>query len=232
MAVRDTEEWIRMLQESLAIENARLRAGDASMDLREQILKRPSAYLFFQWLVGGSRARRLLIDHFVRPVPHMRLLDVGCGPAHVLQWLPEVDYTGTDMDAEAIEYARQTYGHRARFLRTDPAEPVPADIGSFDVIMMNGVMHHLDDVTLVATLAQLAGCLAPGGRLVTLDGCYFPDTRGLRAWLLANDRGKHVRTEAEYRALATRHFSVVETHRQRRMFRVPYDAMVMVCATG
>jgi hypothetical protein len=35
MTVRDTEEWIRMLQESLAIENARLRAGDASMDLRE-----------------------------------------------------------------------------------------------------------------------------------------------------------------------------------------------------
>jgi len=202
---------------------------ESSMDLRSLILKHPSAYLFFQWLVGGSRARRQMIQRHVRPTPGMRLLDIGCGPGHVLQWLPDVEYTGTDMDTEAIAYAQRTYGHRARFVLTDPLRPVPEAIGPFDVIMMNGVMHHLDDVTLDGTLAALARLLAPSGRLLTLDGCYFPDTRGVRGWLLAHDRGQYVRTEAEYRARATRHFAMVDARRERDLFRVPYDAIVMCC---
>lgn len=200
------------------------------MDLRSLILRHPSAYLFFQWLVGGTRARRYMIEGHVRPGRGMRLLDIGCGPGHVLQWLKDVDYTGTDMDAAAIQHAQERYGHRARFILTDPSRPIPEDIGLFDVIMMNGVMHHLDDAALDDTLPRLGKCLAPRGRLLTLDGCYFPDTRGLRAWLLANDRGEHVRTEDQYRSMAARHFGVVDVHRERSLFRVPYDAIVMSCS--
>ena len=103
---------------------------------------------------------------------------------------------------------------------------MPVD-GPFDLVMMNGVLHHVDDEQAHAVLAQIPALLAPGGRLVTMDGCFFPDTRGWRAAVLRHDRGKHVRTPEGYHALFAPHFPHIRAERQSDLFRVPYDSLIV-----
>jgi SAM-dependent methyltransferase len=158
------------------------------------------------------------------------VLDVGCGTATILRHLPPtVRYTGIDIEASYIERARRTFGDRGVFVLASAADPMPVE-GPFDLVMMNGVLHHLDDRQAHAVLAQVPNLLAPGGRLVTMDGCFFSDTKGWRAWVLRHDRGKHVRTPEDYQALLAPHFPRVQVERQNDLFRVPYDSLIAVAS--
>ena len=72
-----------------------------------------------------------------------RLLDVGCGPARMLDWMiresaaPHVSYTGLDINAESITLARQKHPDR-RFIRCDLLrEPFQE---TFDGAILNGVL--------------------------------------------------------------------------------------------
>ena len=47
--------------------------------------------------------------------------------------------------------------------------------------------------------------------------------------LLKSDRGKHVRTESEYLALARGAFRQVETFVSADLFRIPYTTLIMEC---
>jgi SAM-dependent methyltransferase len=73
----------------------------------------------------------------------IRLLDLGCGPGLLLDFLAandllsQVDYTGVDALAEAIEMARSRWPDQ-RFERRDVRDaPFPA--GTFDVCMICGI---------------------------------------------------------------------------------------------
>ena len=100
--------------------------------------------------------------------------------------------------------------------------PLSMSWGPADIVMMNGVMHHLDDADLAATLANIAAVLKPGGRLFTLDGCYEQGQSRVARWLLDNDRGVHVRTAAQYHALLDECFGTVDMHIRDDLSRLPY----------
>jgi hypothetical protein len=94
--------------------------------------------------------------------------------------------------------------------------------------MMNGVMHHIGDADLAATLGHVKAALKPGGVLFTLDGCYAPGQPWLDKWLLDNDRGVHVRDAAGYRTLLERSFGQVELHVRDDYSRLPYTFAIGV----
>ncbi|HYB76961.1 MAG TPA: class I SAM-dependent methyltransferase, partial [Candidatus Bathyarchaeia archaeon] len=71
------------------------------------LLSLPSAYRLFWNAIGGRDYIRILIGEYVKPQPGNRILDIGCGPGHVLPYLPEVEYTGFDLSPQYIETARQ-----------------------------------------------------------------------------------------------------------------------------
>ena len=92
------------------------------------------------------------------------------------------------------------------------------------------MLHHLDDETAAKlfTLARLA--LQPNGRLITFDGCYSPGQSRVAHWLLGRDRGKFVRTRAQYERLASACFSKVECHLRHDLLRIPYTHLIMRCS--
>jgi hypothetical protein len=94
--------------------------------------------------------------------------------------------------------------------------------------MMNGVMHHICDEDLLATLRVIEGALKPGGVLFTLDGCYVPGQPKFAKWLLDNDRGEHVRTPEAYDALLREVFEQVEMHIREDCSRLPYTFAIGV----
>jgi SAM-dependent methyltransferase len=192
----------------------------------------PVVYRTFQRLIGSGGVRRAFLNEYVRPVPKEKVLDIGCGPADILDYLPGVDYLGLDISPEYIHAARKRFGKRGRFCCGDVGlATVEQESGTFSLVMATGVLHHLDDQTAAKLfdLARLA--LGPGGRLVTFDGCYEPKQSGIARWMLSHDRGTFVRAPADYERLASVSFANVELSMRHDLLRIPYTHVIMRCSS-
>jgi cyclopropane fatty-acyl-phospholipid synthase-like methyltransferase len=200
------------------------------MEGLSSFLSLPAGYRLFSSLVGGSSAWQIYLAEYVKPAPGDKILDIGCGPADVLNHLPAVNYTGLDISPEYIASARKRFGARGRFYCNDVGlATIEAEQGTFDLVLAIGVIHHLDDVQAdrLFDLARLA--LRPTGRLVTYDGCYVPQQSRIAHWLLTKDRGKFVRSREEYLQLASARFSKVEPHLRHDLLRIPYTHLILRC---
>ena len=195
----------------------------------KQILKHPEIYQLYQELGGFFGARVKAIRDYLPIRPGDRVIDIGCGPGHIVKYLPKgIDYAGFDVDEPSIAYARKRFGARGRFECRLFDGAAVKEFGPADVVMMNGVMHHIGDDDLDATLANIRAVLKPGGRLFTLDGAYGPGQGWLETWLLDNDRGVHVREAEGYRRLLDRAFGDVAMHVRNDYSRLPYTFAIGV----
>jgi SAM-dependent methyltransferase len=189
----------------------------------KQLLAHPAIYQLYQELGGFFGARVKAIRDYLEIAPGTRIIDIGCGPGHIVRHLPAgIDYVGLDIDQPSIDYANARFGDRARFQRRFFDGDAVGDLGPADIVMMNGVMHHIGDDDLAVTLGHVRAALRPGGVLFTLDGCYAPGQSRIDKWLLDNDRGVHVRDAAGYRRLLERAFGPVEMHVRDDYSRLPY----------
>ena len=79
-------------------------------------LKVPLLYNLFQDAIGGNALRRRFIRNHVRAKGGDKVIDIGCGPAQILPWLPEVDYLGLDTNPACIASAKQMHPGRGTFV--------------------------------------------------------------------------------------------------------------------
>ena len=198
---------------------------------KENLLSFPSLYLLSQAILGAKRARRKCIDEYAHPQAGMRVLDIGCGPGYVLEYLPRVAYHGFDTSEDYIAYARRKYGERGKFYcqRFDAA--MAKELGPFDLVLMAGLLHHLNDAEVVDVLDVSKQSLAKNGNLITLDGCYEAGQSSIAKFLLSRDRGGFIREEPVYLRLASKVFDRVDSHVRHDLFSFPYTALVMVCTS-
>lgn len=199
------------------------------MALRD-VLGIPKVYSAFARFVGGD-ARGTYVRDYVRPAPGAKVLDIGCGTADILAWLPAgTEYTGFDSSAPYIAEAQARFGSRGRFFQAEVTPQRAREFSGFDIVLANGVLHHLDDADArhLLDIARLA--LRPGGRLVTLDGAYATGQSAIARMLLARDRGRFVRPAEAYRALALRAFGNVKLEVRHDLLRIPYTLAIMECS--
>lgn len=187
---------------------------------------KPSLYLAVQGLLGAKHARRLCIEDYVHAVEGQRVLDIGCGPGYIVEYLPKCDYVGFDINRGHIAYANNRYGRRGRFYCREFDEAAVAEFGPFDLVLMNGLLHHLDDVGVVEVLRLSKKALKPDGRAITLDGCYVPGQSPIARMMLDRDDGKYVRDEAGYTALISKVFDSPRTHVREGMMFIPYTLII------
>ena len=192
-------------------------------------LEHPLGYQLAQAVLYKAGMRTAYVREHVKAKPGDKVLDLGCGPGTILEQLPAVDYTGFDFNEGYIARARARYGRRGRFTALRIGETLPIETGSFDVAMANAVLHHLDDAEAGQLLGTAHAALKPGGRFVSLDGCFLTGQHPVARFLLEWDRGRHVRTREGYERLIRRWFPRVEAHLRRDMIRVPYDLIIFEC---
>ena len=105
----------------------------------------PAIYKGLMSALGAERARQRLARELYTVPPGGKVLDVGCGPGSIYPYLPEVDYTGIDLNPKHVEHARALYGDRARFLVGDASSDLQGEAGTFDLVVASALLHHLDD---------------------------------------------------------------------------------------
>ena len=193
------------------------------------VLSFPVVYDLVQRLFGSRSNRRAFVARFIRPRPGDAVLDVGCGSAELLEFMPGVRYVGYDPNPRYIAYAQRKFGSGGRFidgyfLADDAKRHQPFDIG-----ILTGVLHHLDDGEAANLLAALRASIRTGGRLVTVDNVFIDGQNPVARKLIEWDRGKNVRQSAGYHALLQRHFSdVAETIVHKRF--PPYTWYIAECS--
>lgn len=192
------------------------------------ILSHPFVYSAFQAFMGAHRLRQNFVANCVKPFHGMRVLDVGCGPADILDYLPDIDYWGYDINEAYIAQAKTRFGQRGRFICKQLQLDDLAVMPKFDVVLALGLLHHLDDSIAVGVLQLAHEALHQGGRLLTIDPCLDPSQSPVARFLVRNDRGQNVRNKVEYQALVDKVFSspCVEVRHQAW---IPYTHCFMEC---
>jgi SAM-dependent methyltransferase len=194
------------------------------------LMSHPSIYSKVTLFLRGKRTTQEFINTYVKPRPGDRILDIGCGPGDALQFLPDVTYYGFDMDAGYIKMAKERYknDNRARFYHEKVRLGAVGE-SNFDIVIAMGVIHHLDDYDARRLFELAYHMLKPGGRLVTYDGCYFPNQSITEKFFLDIDRGKYIRTKEGYYEILGHTFPEVTSYSRLDLLMIPYATLVFVC---
>ncbi|MEV0091061.1 class I SAM-dependent methyltransferase [Streptomyces sp. NPDC050738] len=124
--------------------------------------------------------------------PHMKILDIGCGPgtitADLAALVPQGHVTGVDIAAGIVEQARALAAERG----LDNTDFAVADTNALDypddtfcVVHAHQVLQHVGDP--VQALREMRRVTKPGGIIAVRDSDYgaftwFPQSPGLDEW--------------------------------------------------
>jgi 2-polyprenyl-3-methyl-5-hydroxy-6-metoxy-1,4-benzoquinol methylase len=180
--------------------------------------------------VSTRKLRLTYIETHIRPKAGDRILDIGCGPANILEDLPDVEYLGLDIDNKYIDSAIKRFGTRGKFVCMKVSGGAIKESSAFDIVLAKGVVHHLDDDEAIELFRLARAAMKPSGRLVTIDGCYVEGRSKLEYYLLSRDRGRYIRTEEGYYHLASKVFPNVKVNVHHDLLRIPYTHLVMECS--
>jgi SAM-dependent methyltransferase len=114
----------------------------------------------YVWRRGQERRLDLIRRHV--HLENQRILDVGCGIGTYVKrfQMYSAQAHGVDIDPEKVEIAQQTLPN----ISWAPAEELPFEDNSFDVIMLHEVIEHVDDDR--QAIHEAVRCLRPGGKVI------------------------------------------------------------------
>lgn len=98
-----------------------------------------------------------------------RVLDLGCGPASLWPYWEagfkgDGPLVGVDLSPRMIDEARRL--HPAGDFRVGSFFDIPADSGSFDMVIVSSAFHHIPDADLPEALSEITRVLDEHGVLV------------------------------------------------------------------
>jgi ubiquinone/menaquinone biosynthesis C-methylase UbiE len=120
--------------------------------------------------VFAPQASERIVEAFVRLTglePGARVADLGCGSGAFTALLARAGYlcVGLDISPQLVAVGRRKYPEIA-FVEGD-IERLPFPDGSFDGVLLSGVVHHFPDPSRCA--AEVFRVLRPRGRFLAFD---------------------------------------------------------------
>jgi 2-polyprenyl-3-methyl-5-hydroxy-6-metoxy-1,4-benzoquinol methylase len=158
--------------------------------------------LFQRWIGGSKDKQSIALSCYAG---QKAILEIGCSVGNIadaFRALPDISYTGIDIDGKAIGVARRRFpGAAFRFLEESVQEHCQGG-ARYDYILVAGMLHHVDDAMAVDILRATQSLSLPGSIIVVYD----PDTLTLADpaymhWFYKLEQGKFLRSHAETEAL-------------------------------
>ncbi len=194
--------------------------------LIEIVSDHPGLFLFCRRILEGNFTTiRQIINEKLPADPDRRVLDVACGPGAFSGLFAPESYSGVDINARYIRYAKGHY--HGRFEVMD-ARNLEFDDESFDDALVFGLLHHLSDEDARAVLASLSRVLKPGGRALVIEDIPTESKLNLVGHLLHRvENGHFIRPAEQYRRLLSAHLRPEE----EQIFRSGICDYYMACAS-
>jgi cyclopropane fatty-acyl-phospholipid synthase-like methyltransferase len=201
------------------------------MNLREKFLQKTIVYKNFKNLVSPPSLVLKNLQEYMPLDDGLSVLDLGCGYGDVAFFYSErCSYLGIDSNSDYISEAkRRNAGSKAEFIVADVNDPVVLARGPFDLVIMIGVLHHLNESQVRDVAKASQKLLAANGKFVAMEPVFAPDQRLSARLLIASDRGRFVRDESGYKNLLESGFPNVETQVVHGLLRIPYSHVIITC---
>jgi 2-polyprenyl-3-methyl-5-hydroxy-6-metoxy-1,4-benzoquinol methylase len=119
-------------------------------------LKIPFLYNLVQKAIGATALHRKFIQGHVRAKGGDKVIDIGCGLANILRWLPDVDYLGFDIGRAYVASTKRTNAGKGTFVVGDTESRwEDSRFRDADIVIGLGILHHLEETKLSIVSASL-----------------------------------------------------------------------------
>jgi SAM-dependent methyltransferase len=171
----------------------------ARVSITDWLLERPLVYRLWQAPFEKAKLTPVLLNADLSSV--RKVLDVGCGPGTNAKCFAHQEYLGIDLNPAYVRFARERFGRRFEIVDVTAVDDAwLADQGQFDFILVNSLMHHIDDRAGRRLLRSLRSVTAAHGHLHLLE-LVRPASWNLSRVLAHADRGKFARSPSEWQRL-------------------------------
>lgn len=169
-----------------------------------------------KWYTVARQSREFAENYLRRSAPGARALDFACGDGFYSMVMAEAraDVVGIDISEISVQNAQRAAAERglpARFAVMD-CEKMTFPDQTFDLINVNGVLHHLD---LNRAYSEMARVLKPGGSVLCVEALahnlVFQAYRRLTPHLRTEFETEHILRRRDIR-FAKKYFNSIECH--------------------
>ena len=162
----------------------------------KKILDIPIIYHLSQKVFLADNFRKNLLKKLLTK-KNLDILDIGCGPGNMINYLSFNKYYGFDTDKKYIKYAKNKYKN-CNFFCEKFTKTSLKKISRVDVVILFGILHHISDDEILKLIDILKLSLKKDSQIITLDPIYVKNQNKIAKFLIDNDRGAFVRTLKGY----------------------------------
>lgn len=136
-----------------------------------------------------------------------KILDVGCASGLLLYYINLEHYTGIDNNEPYITRAKKRHPKATFILGTYP-DAFANEKGLFDLILFNGIMHHIETAKKNLCLTACHRLLTDSGKVIIIDHQIDGPRHFLNRVMIWADRGRFLEPRDFYLALLQRDFVI------------------------
>lgn len=194
----------------------------------KKLLKSATGYRFFQNVVGSNRSTQFLVDTYLGDTNGLEIVDIGSGDSQILEFIRPEKYVAIEPNRSYLDSARNRFGNRVTPINLGVGDPSLKDLSlKADVVLILGVLHHLDDSLSKECLRLAKRCLRDkNSKVLIVEPVLMPKQNLIARLLVKNDRGKNVRTREGYEKLIEDEFKSFSSEIRTDLLRVPYTHLI------
>jgi len=191
------------------------------------LLSNTFLYSLVQRVMSGTSFRKKIVKKYINK-SNVKVLDIGCGPAEILDSLPKIQYYGFDINPIFINSAKKKYEGRGKFYCKKFTNKDIKNLPKFDHVLLLGILHHLNDEEINQLMRNVKKVLKKNGNIITLDNIFVDNQNFIAKFLIEMDKGENVRSKKGYLNILKSHFKKINSKIYHQKF-IPYTWFITNC---